>query len=96
MLSVLVVDDSSVMRRMVMRSLQLSGVPAHEVREAGDGNEALRLIREQYVDIVLCDLHMPVMDGLELVRHMGADLATADVPVVIVSSERSPGLLAEL
>jgi len=96
MLSVLVVDDSSVMRRMVTRSLQLSGVPPHEVREAGDGTEALRLIREQYVDIVLCDLHMPIMDGLELVKQMSSDVSTADVPVVIVSSERSPGLLAEL
>jgi two-component system chemotaxis response regulator CheY len=96
MLSVLVVDDSSVMRRMVARSLAVSGVPAHELFEAGDGHEALRLIRERYVDIVLCDLHMPVMDGLELVKQMGSDAATADVPVVIVSSERSPGLLAEL
>jgi two-component system chemotaxis response regulator CheY len=96
MLSVLVVDDSSVMRRMVARSLVLSGVPAHEVHEAGDGREALRLIREQYVDLVLCDLHMPVMDGLELMKQLGTDAATADVPVVIVSSERSPGLLAEL
>jgi len=96
MLSVLVVDDSSVMRRMVARSLALSGVPPHEVREAGDGDEALRLIREQYVDIVLCDLHMPVMDGLELVKRMSSDTATADVPVVIVSSERSAGLIAEL
>jgi CheY-like chemotaxis protein len=48
------------------------------------------------VDIVLCDLHMPVMDGLELVRQMSGDATTADVPVVILSSERGLGLLAEL
>ena len=96
MLSVLIADDSLVMRRMVARSLELSGVPPHELREACNGAEALGILREAYVDIVLCDLHMPVMDGLELVRTLGADPATADVPVVIVSSERSPGLIAEL
>jgi len=96
MLSVLIADDSLVMRRMVARSLELSGVPPHELREACNGAEALGILREAYVDIVLCDLHMPVMDGLELVRTLGSDPATADVPVVIVSSERSPGLIAEL
>jgi len=95
-LSVLIADDSLVMRRMVARSLELSGVPPHELREACNGAEALGILREAYVDIVLCDLHMPVMDGLELVKTLGSDPATADVPVVIVSSERSPGLIAEL
>jgi len=96
MLTVLIVDDSTVMRRMVARSLELSGVPPYELCEAADGLEALRIIRELWVDIVLCDLHMPGMDGLELVRHLANDPLTGDVPVVIVSSERSPGLIAEL
>ena len=96
MLSVLIADDSLVMRRMVARSLVLSGVPPHELCEASNGEEALGILRETYVDIVLCDLHMPVMDGLELVKRLGSDPATADVPVVIVSSERSAGLIAEL
>ena len=97
MLSVLIADDSLVMRRMVARSLELSGVlPPHELREASNGAEALDILRDAYVDIVLCDLHMPVMDGLELVKTLSADPAMADVPVVIVSSERSAGLIAEL
>jgi two-component system chemotaxis response regulator CheY len=95
-LSVLIADDSLVMRRMVARSLELSGVPPHELREACNGAEALGILRDTYIDIVLCDLHMPVMDGLELVKTLSADPATADVPVVIVSSERSAGLIAEL
>jgi two-component system chemotaxis response regulator CheY len=95
-LSVLIADDSLVMRRMVARSLELSRVPPHELREASNGAEALGILRDNYVDIVLCDLHMPVMDGLELVKTLGADPTTADVPVVIVSSERSAGLIAEL
>ncbi|HEX2734169.1 MAG TPA: response regulator [Polyangiaceae bacterium] len=96
MLSVLIVDDSFVMRRMVARSLLVSGVPAHETREAANGVEALSVVREVLIDIVLCDLHMPGMDGVEFVRRLGSDAHTADIPVVIVSSERSEGLLAEL
>jgi two-component system chemotaxis response regulator CheY len=95
-LSVLIVDDSFVMRRMVARSLLVSGVPPHELREAANGIEALNVVREVLVDIVLCDLHMPGMDGVEFVRRLGDDAQTADIPVVIVSSERSEGLLAEL
>jgi two-component system, chemotaxis family, chemotaxis protein CheY len=96
MLSVLIVDDSFVMRRMVARSLLVSGVPPHEVREAANGLEALSIVKEACVDIVLCDLHMPGMDGVEFVRQMADDSQTSDIPVVIVSSERSEGLLAEL
>jgi two-component system chemotaxis response regulator CheY len=96
MLNVLVVDHSSVTRQTVVDALEVAGVPPHEVHEAGDGREALRLIRGRSVDIVLWHLHLPVTDSLELVKQMGSDLATAHVPVVIVSCDRSASLLAEL
>jgi two-component system chemotaxis response regulator CheY len=96
MLRMLVVDDSAVMRRVVVRSLQLSGLPLHEVEEARDGQEALELVRKSWIDIVLCDVHMPIMNGAELVRRMRADPLTRDLPVVIVSSDRSEGRVAEL
>lgn len=96
MLRMLVVDDSAVMRKVVTRSLQLSGLPLHEVEEARDGQEALDLVRKSWIDLVLCDVHMPVMNGAELVRRMRADPLTAALPVVIVSSDRSEGRIAEL
>ncbi len=92
----LVVDDSAVMRRMVARSLSLSGLPIGTLYEAADGEAALRVVRESWIDVVLCDVHMPGMNGVELVRRMSSDPLTADVPVVVISSDRGEGRAAEL
>src|SRR5690606_33956149 len=82
-LNVLVVDDSRVMRAMVVRSLRLSGVPLGEVREAGNGVEALRVLGESRIDLALIDLNMPVLDGEALLRRMREDPATAGLAVVV-------------
>ena len=96
MLNVLVVDDSVVMRRMVARSLSMGGLPVGEVYEAGDGVEALGVMDSRWVDLVLCDINMPGMDGIELVRRMVANEVTRRVPVVMVSTERSEPRIQEL
>lgn len=95
-LRALIVDDSPVMRRMVARALQLSGLRVDPVHEAASGEQALELARQEWVDIVLCDVHMPGMDGVELVRRMSEDALLADVPVVIISSDRGSARAAEL
>jgi two-component system chemotaxis response regulator CheY len=89
MLKVLVVDDSPVTRRMLARALSLTGLPIESVHEAGDGVAALAQMREHWIDLVLSDLHMPEMSGLDMVREMARDGLTAQIPVVIVSSNRS-------
>jgi len=85
----LIVDDSSVMRKIVERSLRQAGIDLAEVREAGNGAEALGVLKESTVDLILCDINMPVMDGLEFVKQ----LQTADngkgVPVVMITTEGS-------
>ncbi len=96
MLKVLVVDDSKIMRRMVVRSLQLSGLSVSEVHEADSGTEALEVLHRAWIDVVLCDVHMPKMTGVELVRKMAEDRLTADVPVVMVSSDRNQAQIEEL
>jgi two-component system chemotaxis response regulator CheY len=89
MLKVLIVDDSPLTRRMLTRALSLTGLPIESVHEAGDGASALAQMREHWIDLVLSDLHMPEMNGLEMVREMSRDGLTAQIPVVIVSSNRS-------
>jgi two-component system, chemotaxis family, chemotaxis protein CheY len=84
---VLIVDDSSVMRAFIRRIIILSGMEDAEFLEAPDGYEALRLLREQWVDVVLTDINMPEMDGEELVRCLAADELLKSVPVVIVSTD---------
>lgn len=87
-LTVLVVDDSPVARRMLAMALSLSGLPLREVREAADGEEALFSIARSEPDLVLCDVHMPTMDGSELLERLACGGWTERVPVVMISSER--------
>jgi len=85
----LIVDDSSVMRKIVERSLRQAGIDLEKVIEAGNGAEALAALRENRVDLVLCDINMPVMDGLEFVRQMGTVENAKGVPVVMITTEGS-------
>lgn len=88
-LNVLIVDDSPVMRKMVRRSLGMCGLPIGEIHEAGNGREALALLARQWVDVVIADINMPEMGGVEMVEHMAKDGLLARLPVVMVSSDRS-------
>jgi two-component system chemotaxis response regulator CheY len=86
---VLIVDDSAVVRHMVSRALSMSGVEAEPVLEAGNGQEALDILRKNWVDIVFADINMPVMSGAELLETMAREGMLVTTPVVIVSSEQS-------
>ena len=94
--NVLVVDDSAVMRAMVVRTLRMSGVPLAAVHEAANGEEGLRLLRDEWVDLLLLDVNMPVMNGEEMLRRVRADEQTRDLAVIIVSTEGSETRLAAL
>ena len=94
--SILIVDDSSVTRRVVRRSLEMAGLPLGEVIEAGNGIEALALLGKSWVDVVFADLNMPEMGGVELVRRMTKDPVLADIPVGVISSDRNAARRREL
>ena len=85
----LIVDDSSVMRKIVERSLRQAGLDALIVREAGSGLEALEVLRTATVDLILSDINMPSMDGLELVRQIRKQNLASGVPVVMITTESS-------
>ena len=91
----LIVDDSSVMRKIVERSLRQAGIDLEKVVEAGNGAEALGALRENRVDLILCDINMPVMDGLEFVRQMGTVENAKGVPVVMITTEGSESHVVE-
>ncbi len=88
-LRTLIVDDSSVMRKIVARALQQGGVSIGEILEAGNGVEALDILRRQRVDLVLSDINMPVMDGLEFVRQLQSVDSAKGIPVVMITTEGS-------
>lgn len=85
-LDLLIVDDSPVTRKMVRRAIGLCGLEVGRVEEAGDGAEALLKLGAARVDLVLADINMPVMNGVELVERMSRDPALAGIPVVIVAT----------
>jgi two-component system chemotaxis response regulator CheY len=86
-LRILIVDDSSVMRKIVDRSLRQAGLDIKEVFEASNGVEALARMQQTRVDLILSDINMPTMDGLELVRQLQAVENAKGVPIVMVTTE---------
>jgi two-component system, chemotaxis family, chemotaxis protein CheY len=91
----LIVDDSSVMRKIVARSLRQAGIDLTEVLEAGNGAEALSILREKQVDLILCDINMPVMDGLEFIKQLPTIETAKGVPVIMVTTEGSESHVVE-
>jgi two-component system chemotaxis response regulator CheY len=88
-MSALIIDDSSVMRKIVERSLRQAGVKLAKVYEAGNGAEALSMLAENRVNLILCDINMPVMDGLEFVKQLAGVENAKGVPVVMITTEGS-------
>ena len=89
-LNVLVVDDSSVMRKMIIRTLKMSGVPLGEIYEADNGQSGLDLLDEHWVDMLFIDVNMPIMDGMEMLKRVRSKPDTRDLPILIVSTESNP------
>jgi two-component system chemotaxis response regulator CheY len=85
----LIVDDSSVMRKIVERSLRQAGLDPLVVLEAANGNEGLEQLRANQVNLILSDINMPSMDGLEFLRQIKEQNLAPGVPVVMITTESS-------
>ncbi len=94
-LNILLVDDSATVRGLVARALQLAGLPLKEVLQAGNGVEALEVMKSNKVDVLITDIHMPEMDGLTLIAHLRADPVLKGTPVIVVSTEGGDERMAE-
>ncbi len=80
---VLIADDDPQMRRLIRGVLQRDGL---EVVEAGDGLDALELVQQGGVDLVILDLDMPRLDGLGVLEELGAQVRTACLPVIVLTA----------
>ncbi len=92
--TVLVVDDNRMMRGMVSRAVSMSGLSVAQLYEAGDGAQALAVMRSQWIDLVLLDINMPVMDGEQFLTHVRADAGLRGTMVIVVSTESSQPRIA--
>jgi two-component system chemotaxis response regulator CheY len=87
--TILIVDDSAMMRKVVLRTLKMAGVDYETVIEAGDGAEGIALLKEHTVALIMCDINMPVMSGLEMIEVIKAQGLAQGVPIVMVTTEGS-------
>jgi len=95
-LNILVVDDSAIMRSMIKRTLQMSGVPVSAFYEAENGLLALDVLNEEWVDLVLLDMNMPVMGGLELIDRIRENPEFNGLHIIAISTESSTTRIEEI
>ena len=94
-LDVLIVDDSAAVRKILQRVLLQTDVALGKVMEAGDGVEALEILKANKVGLILSDVNMPKMDGLQLLSKVKADPEYRDIPMVMVTTEGSQAKVME-
>jgi len=94
-IKVLIVDDSSVMRKIVERSLRQAGLDLGEVLEASNGAEGLVEVQKGALDLILSDINMPAMDGLEFLKNLSGLECAKGVPVVMITTEGSESRVVE-
>ena len=94
--NILLVDDSATVRAVISKALKLAGVDINELYHAGNGKEALEVLEDSWVDLIFCDVSMPIMDGEEFVSALNERGMIESIPVVIVSSAGSEPRVARL
>ncbi len=94
-LDVLIVDDSAAIRKILQRVLRQTDIIFGEVHEAGDGVEAIGLLKTKTVGLILSDINMPNMDGIQLLGHVKANPEWKSVPMVMITTEGSQGKVME-
>jgi two-component system chemotaxis response regulator CheY len=92
---VLVVDDSAAIRKILTRVLRQTGMAIQTIHEAGDGQEALSVMGQHRIDLVLSDINMPKMDGLQLLASLKASPQWQRIPVVMITTEGGETKVAE-
>lgn len=85
--NVLIIDDSSSMRSVIKKTLEVSGFDIGQFFEAGNGREALSVLEKEWVDIILTDVHMPEMDGVAFLKALQKQTTVATAPVIVVTTE---------
>jgi two-component system, chemotaxis family, chemotaxis protein CheY len=93
--NVLIVDDSQTMRKVIRKSVVLSGFEVGDFWEAGNGKDALTIIHSQKVDVILTDLNMPEMNGLEMFLKIQQEEKYCHIPVIFITSQGSEAMVQE-
>ena len=94
--NVMIVDDSPILRKAIKKVVRLAGIEDDRIHEAGNGRDALTILETVWIDLVLLDLNMPVMDGEQFAQELRKRPELQGVAVVIVSTEANKDRLQRL
>jgi two-component system chemotaxis response regulator CheY len=94
-LNVLIVDDSAAIRKILVRVLAQTDLPIKQVLEASDGSEALRIVEANDISLILSEINMPNLDGLELLAQLRASPKWKHLSVVMITTEGSQAKVLE-
>jgi two-component system chemotaxis response regulator CheY len=94
--NILIVDDSAAMRSIINKTLRLSGLTLGEIHQAQNGVEALEVLEENWIDLALVDINMPIMDGETLINRVRDNPDTEDLAIIVVSTESSETRIEKL
>jgi two-component system chemotaxis response regulator CheY len=92
---ILIVDDSSTMRKIIARSLRQAGFEIGEILEAGNGQTGLQVLKSTPIQMILTDINMPVMDGLVFIETVRANTAWDRIPIVVITTEGAEAMTKE-
>ena len=95
-INILIVDDSGVMRSMIIKTLRMAEVDLGDIHQAGNGKEGLDVLGEEWIDLAIVDINMPVMNGEEMIDRMHEDPEMKEIPVIVVSTEGSKARIERL
>jgi len=93
--NILVADDSETMRAVVKKTVEMSGVPIGEFHEAANGKEALAILENSWIDVILSDINMPEMGGMDLLRAVTASEDFRRIPLIFITTESSEARMDE-
>lgn len=94
-LDILIVDDSAAIRKILQRVLKQTELPIGNVTEAGDGLEALAAIEKHKFGLILSDINMPNMDGIQLLTRIKEMDSMKGIPIVMITTEGGQGKVME-
>ncbi|MCK5706800.1 MAG: response regulator [Candidatus Aureabacteria bacterium] len=96
MIDIMIIDDSAITRKVIKRVISMAEVEVGAIIEAEDGIDALEKLEKQWVDVILCDINMPRMNGFELVGEIKKDPLKKAIPIIMITTEGSPKRIQEL
>jgi two-component system, chemotaxis family, chemotaxis protein CheY len=93
--NILIVDDSNSIRAVIKKIVMLSGFQMDKCIEAGNGKQALDLLADNWVDVIISDINMPEVNGLELLDRLAQNETLKEIPVIMITTEGSDQRMKE-